>query len=58
MKVPAGSHTVKLQWRRYGPTVPLWWSHPNFLDGFVSGRILTVTGEMYPYVAKHLVDPH
>ena len=52
MKVPAGSHTVKLQWRRYGPTVPLWWSHPNFLDGFVSGRILTVTGEMYPYVVS------
>ena len=57
MKIPAGSHTVKLEWRRGGANVPLWWSHPNFLDGFVSGRMLTVTGEMYPFiVAQPLID--
>ena len=57
LRVPKGKHTVKLQWRRYGQSVPLWWAHPHFLDGFVSGRFLAVTGEMQPYVvAQTLAD--
>ena len=49
LQIPQGDHVVTLEWRKYGTNVPLWWSHPNFLDGFVGGRLLSVTGEMHPY---------
>ena len=29
-------------------TEQVWWSHPHFLDGFVSGRSLVVVGEHHP----------
>lgn len=59
LKVPAGKHNVRVEWKTSGNgrSVPLWWSHPNFLDGFVSGRMLTVEGEMHPFqVAQPLID--
>jgi hypothetical protein len=49
LSIPRGEHSVRLEWKKYGTNVPLWWSHPNFLDGFVGGRLLSVTGEMHPY---------
>jgi len=59
LKIPAGEHNVRVEWKTTGSgrSVPLWWSHPNFLDGFVSGRMLTVEGEMHPFqVAQPLAD--
>ena len=48
LEVPPGTHKVVLQWRKWGTSVPVWWSHPHFLDGFVSGRSLIVMGEHHP----------
>jgi hypothetical protein len=48
LEIAAGTHKVDLQWRKWGSHVPVWWSHPHFLDGFVSGRSLLVIGEHHP----------
>ena len=38
-----------LYFAEYGfGTEQVWWSHPHFLDGFVSGRSLVVVGEHHP----------
>lgn len=44
----AGSHVVQLEWRAFGHDVALWWSQPDFLDGYAAGRSLVVTAEVLP----------
>ena len=43
--LPAGNHTVKLQWRKWGTYVRAWQSRPDAEDGFVAGRELSVSAE-------------
>lgn len=50
--LPAGKHTVKLQWRKWGSTVRLWRVQPSLLDGFVCGRMLAVLAEHFPIYAS------
>ena len=38
-----GTHTIALQWRKWGSYVRSWSNRPNFEDGQVSGRSITVT---------------
>jgi hypothetical protein len=38
-----GNHTITLQWRKWGSFVRSWSNRPNFGDGHVSGRSITVT---------------
>ena len=42
-RLGAGTHVVKLQWRKWGSRVTSWTANPSFRDGFVSGRSLTVS---------------
>jgi hypothetical protein len=41
LSLPAGSHTVKLQWRVWNGTLT-WSNDPNWCDGYCGGRSLTV----------------
>jgi hypothetical protein len=41
-RLGAGSHTIKLQWRKWGTSVGSWTVSPTFRDGYVAGRALTV----------------
>jgi hypothetical protein len=45
-----GNHTVALQWMKAGAGVSVWWSHTQFLDGFVTSRSLVVVQERFPMV--------
>ena len=40
----AGTHDVRLQWKKTGQGVSSWASRPSAADGFTSGRSLVVTG--------------
>ncbi len=56
LKLPAGRHVARVEWKKVGGNVATWWCHPGFLDGFVSGRSFIVTGEHYPFVASQEVE--
>ncbi|GMI28951.1 hypothetical protein TrCOL_g5273, partial [Triparma columacea] len=45
LDLKAGTHTVTLQWRKWGNYARNWRSAPSFLDGYASSRILAVHGE-------------
>jgi hypothetical protein len=38
-----GNHTIAMQWRKWGSYVRSWSNRPNFGDGHISGRSITVT---------------
>ncbi len=52
VQLPAGNHTVKLQWRKWGSYVRAWQSRPDSEDGFVAGRELSVSAEHDTVVFK------
>jgi len=53
-----GTHTVKLQWRKWGNYVRTWRSSPSFLDGFSSSRFLAVHGERRSIAAIQQLSFH
>jgi len=46
LHLPAGEHTVIVQWKRWGNWVRSWYSRPSLSDGFAQGRAVTV-GAIY-----------
>jgi hypothetical protein len=50
LELPAGVHTVALQWQKTGSGVMSWWSQPQFLDGFVTSRSLVVIQERFSMI--------
>ncbi len=42
LPLTAGSHTVKLQWKKVGNNVASWQSRPSWSDGFIGGRTVVV----------------
>jgi len=62
LQLPAGNHSVALQWRRWGDRVRAWSNVPTFRDGFMSGRSLLVQSEFdymwaAPYVRPAALKP-
>eukprot|EP01042_Synura_sphagnicola_P003668 gene3668-4578_t len=45
--LPAGTHSVKLQWKRLGSVFQGWVSSPSILDGFASSRNFIVLVDRY-----------
>ncbi|NER86374.1 MAG: hypothetical protein F6K64_04710 [Moorea sp. SIO3A2] len=50
LPLQTGSHTVKLQWKKYGNNVASWNSHPSWIDGFGGGRTLVVMAFYLPII--------
>ena len=48
IKLKKGTHSAQLQWKKFGNSVGAWWIQPTFLDGFVSGRSLSMVELWYP----------
>ncbi len=44
LPLSTGRHGVMLQWRKWGSSVPLWFSQPGVFGGFVAGRSLIAEG--------------
>jgi len=54
LSLGAGSHSVFVQWKRWGSWVRQWTSNPSALDGFAAGRTLTASAE---YLTLQLASP-
>lgn len=47
LTLDAGSHKVTLYWKKLGTAVTTWRSMPSAYDGFVCGRVLSVSGDEF-----------
>jgi hypothetical protein len=55
VRLLAGMHRVKLQWKKVGRDISSWGNHPSNADGFSSSRSLLVTAR-HNYLWHHATD--